>query len=62
MVHAVRIKDGKASYVNRYVDTARLRQEKEAGYPQFIKVRPESKWGWALRLLWFWGGRGMVST
>ncbi|GAB4824146.1 hypothetical protein N2152v2_011192 [Parachlorella kessleri] len=46
MVHAVRIKDGKASYVNRYVDTARLRQEREVGYPQFIKFGDsQGVWG-----------------
>lgn len=32
MIHAVRIRDGRAAYCNRYVDTARLREEKAAGY------------------------------
>ncbi|GAB4814752.1 hypothetical protein N2152v2_001798 [Parachlorella kessleri] len=35
MVHAVRIKDGKASYCNRFVETARLHQERKAGYGVF---------------------------
>ncbi len=38
MVHIVRIKDGQASYCNRFVDTARLRQERAAGFPIFSKV------------------------
>jgi carotenoid cleavage dioxygenase-like enzyme len=38
-VHAVRLKpDGTASYCNRFVDTARLRQERAAGWPMFMKV------------------------
>jgi hypothetical protein len=36
-VHAVRIKDGKASYANRFVQTSRLRQERAAGWPLFLK-------------------------
>lgn len=31
MLHACRIKDGKASYCNRYVETSKLKQEKKAG-------------------------------
>lgn len=38
MVHAVRIKDGKASFCNRYVQTSKLRQEQRAGKPIFAKV------------------------
>lgn len=38
MVHACRIKGGKAAYSNRWVDTARLRQEREAGYAHCLKV------------------------
>lgn len=32
MVHVVRLKGGRASYCNRWVDTARLRQEEAAGW------------------------------
>lgn len=32
MAHAVRIKAGSASYCNRWVQTARLRQEERAGW------------------------------
>eukprot|EP00983_Pelagomonas_calceolata_P030788 966927-Pelagomonas_calceolata.AAC.3 len=35
MVHSVRIKDGTATYCNRYVETSRLKQEKKAGKPVF---------------------------
>ncbi|KAF5830496.1 carotenoid oxygenase [Dunaliella salina] len=35
MVHAVRIKDGTATYCNRYVETSKLKQEKKAGKPVF---------------------------
>ncbi|QDZ22021.1 carotenoid cleavage dioxygenase [Chloropicon primus] len=38
MVHGVRIKGGKASYANRYVDTARLSQEKAYGRAAFAKI------------------------
>ena len=38
MMHVVRIKDGTASYCNRFVDTIRLQMEKAAGYPVKIKV------------------------
>eukprot|EP00884_Botryococcus_braunii_P012266 jgi/Botrbrau1/2103/Bobra.0093s0011.1 len=37
MVHAVRIKDGEASYANRFVKTSRLHQERAAGFPLFLK-------------------------
>jgi carotenoid cleavage dioxygenase len=37
MVHAVRLRGGKASYNNRFVQTARLRQEKACGYEAFAK-------------------------
>ncbi len=39
MTHAVRIKNGKASYGNRFIETERLKQEKKAGFPLFDKVR-----------------------
>jgi len=41
MVHAVRIKDGKATYCNRYVETSKLKQERQAGGPVFAAV---SRW------------------
>ena len=33
MTHAVRIRKGEAAYCNRWVETARLREERAAGYP-----------------------------
>lgn len=44
MVHAVRIKDGAASYCNRWVPTSRLAQEAAAGTPLFLKVG-QHLWG-----------------
>lgn len=38
MVHALRIKDGKATYVSRYVRTSRLKQEEYFGEAKFVKV------------------------
>lgn len=38
-MHVVRIKDGKASYCNRFVDTLQLQQAKLAGHPVGIKVQ-----------------------
>nr|CAB3466645.1 unnamed protein product [Digitaria exilis] len=38
MIHAMRIKDGKATYVSRYVKTARLKQEEYFGGAKFMKV------------------------
>jgi carotenoid cleavage dioxygenase-like enzyme len=38
MVHACRIKDGRASYCNRWVETSRLQQERSAGWPMFGKL------------------------
>ncbi|XP_078435749.1 carotenoid 9,10(9',10')-cleavage dioxygenase-like [Wolffia australiana] len=38
MIHAVRIKDGKASYVSRYVTTSRLKQEDFFGRAMFMKI------------------------
>lgn len=39
MVHAVRIgRDGRASYCNRWVETARLRQERDAGWAHCLKL------------------------
>ena len=37
MIHAVKFSGGKASYCNRWVDTARLRQEQKAGWPVAVK-------------------------
>ena len=39
MVHAVRIKKGKAAYANSWVKTARLKQELRAGRALFPKAR-----------------------
>ncbi|GFR51519.1 hypothetical protein Agub_g13935 [Astrephomene gubernaculifera] len=38
MLHAVRIRNGRVSYCNRYVDTERLRQERAAGRPLFPRL------------------------
>jgi carotenoid cleavage dioxygenase-like enzyme len=38
MLHAVRIKDGKAAFSNAYVQTSKLKQEKKAGRPLFLTV------------------------
>ncbi|GLC54223.1 hypothetical protein PLESTB_000836900 [Pleodorina starrii] len=38
MLHLVRIRDGRASYCNRFVDTERLRQERAAGRPLFMRL------------------------
>ncbi|KAI3953335.1 hypothetical protein MKW98_006815 [Papaver atlanticum] len=38
MVHALRIKDGKATYASRYVRTSRLKQEEYFGGAKFVKV------------------------
>ena len=38
MLHAVRIKGGKASFSNTYVKTAKLQAERRAGYPLDVKV------------------------
>jgi carotenoid 9,10(9',10')-cleavage dioxygenase 1 len=38
MIHAMRIKDGKATYVSRYVKTARFKQEEYFGGAKFMKV------------------------
>eukprot|EP00878_Enallax_costatus_P010867 GHUV01011347.1.p2 GENE.GHUV01011347.1~~GHUV01011347.1.p2 ORF type:complete len:199 (+),score=59.97 GHUV01011347.1:2000-2596(+) len=37
MVHATRIKDGKASYGNHFVQTHKLREEQKAGFPVYAK-------------------------
>lgn len=42
MVHAVRIKKGKAAYANSWVKTARLKQELRAGRALFPKARPRT--------------------
>ncbi|KAG2671628.1 hypothetical protein I3760_13G005500 [Carya illinoinensis] len=38
MVHGLRIKDGKATYVSRYVRTSRLKQEEYFGGSKFMKI------------------------
>ncbi|XVF22947.1 hypothetical protein REPUB_Repub12eG0214900 [Reevesia pubescens] len=38
MIHGMRIKDGKATYVSRYVRTSRLKQEEFFGAAKFMKV------------------------
>lgn len=38
MLHACRIKDGKVSYCNRFVDTFRLAQEEQFGSPLYVKL------------------------
>ncbi|XP_010241260.1 PREDICTED: carotenoid 9,10(9',10')-cleavage dioxygenase 1-like [Nelumbo nucifera] len=38
MVHGLRIKNGKATYVSRYVRTSRLKQEEFFGGPKFLKI------------------------
>ncbi|XP_024025901.1 carotenoid 9,10(9',10')-cleavage dioxygenase 1 [Morus notabilis] len=38
MIHGLRIKDGKATYVSRYVRTSRLKQEEYFGGAKFMKV------------------------
>jgi len=38
MIHGLNIKDGKATYVARYVRTSRLEQEEFYGAPKFVKV------------------------
>ncbi|KAF8396151.1 hypothetical protein HHK36_017764 [Tetracentron sinense] len=38
MIHGMRIKDGKATYVSRYVRTSRLKQEQFFGGSKFLKI------------------------
>ncbi|KAL4198341.1 hypothetical protein AMTRI_Chr03g139740 [Amborella trichopoda] len=38
MVHGMRIKDGKAAYVSRFVKTSRLKQEEFFGRAKFLKI------------------------
>nr|QCU55181.1 carotenoid cleavage dioxygenase [Camellia fraterna] len=38
MIHGLRIKDGKATYVSRYVRTSRLKQEEFFGGSKFMKI------------------------
>lgn len=38
MIHGLRIKDGKATYVSRFVQTARLKQESYFGAAKFLKI------------------------
>ncbi|GIL58133.1 hypothetical protein Vafri_12967 [Volvox africanus] len=37
MLHLVRLHNGKASYCNRFVETERLKQERKAGLPIFLR-------------------------
>lgn len=41
MIHGLRIKDGKATYVSRYVKTSKLKQEEYFGGAKFMKVNSE---------------------
>ncbi|KAK2996538.1 hypothetical protein RJ639_007699 [Escallonia herrerae] len=45
MIHGLRIKDGKATYVSRYVQTSRLKQEEFFGGAKFMKARINSEIG-----------------
>ena len=38
MIHALHIKDGKPTYVSRYVKTSRFKQEEYFGGAKFMKV------------------------
>uniref|UniRef100_A0A2P2LL84 carotenoid 9,10-dioxygenase n=3 Tax=Rhizophora mucronata TaxID=61149 RepID=A0A2P2LL84_RHIMU len=38
MIHGMRVKDGKATYVSRYVKTSRLQQEEFFGGAKFMKI------------------------
>ncbi|ESW05807.1 hypothetical protein PHAVU_011G211200 [Phaseolus vulgaris] len=38
MIHGLRIKDGKATYVSRFVETSRLKQEEYFGRSKFMKI------------------------
>ncbi|XP_060217295.1 carotenoid 9,10(9',10')-cleavage dioxygenase 1-like [Lycium barbarum] len=38
MIHGLRVKDGKATYVSRYVRTSRLKQEEFFGGAKFMKI------------------------
>ena len=44
MIHAVRIKDGKASYANRYVHTKKLETERRFGHSMYLKVGCRGTW------------------
>jgi carotenoid cleavage dioxygenase len=44
MVHGLRIKDGKATYVSRYVRTSRIKQEEYFGGAKFMKVGDLKGW------------------
>ncbi len=67
MVHACRIKGGKASYSNRLVQTHRLKREVKQGFPLYLRVRPSpaclsllpgfnatSLWAETLACIWAW--------
>lgn len=43
MIHGLRIKNGKATYVSRYVKTSKLKQEEFFGGAKFAKVYDQKK-------------------
>jgi carotenoid cleavage dioxygenase-like enzyme len=49
MLHGLRIKDGKATYVSRFVKTSRLKQEEFFGAAKFPKVMP-----WTMNIYWLY--------
>lgn len=57
MVHAVRIRDGKASYCNRWVHTSRVEQEEQAGWALHTKSERAARPG-AARVGWNRGEHG----
>lgn len=38
MIHGLKMKDGEATYVARYVQTSKLQQEEHYGASKFMKV------------------------
>ncbi|KAL3133697.1 hypothetical protein ABBQ32_008196 [Trebouxia sp. C0010 RCD-2024] len=52
MIYACRIKNGRVSFSNRYVDTNRLKQEKAAGHPLGLKIGDMRGLGGLVELLW----------
>jgi carotenoid cleavage dioxygenase len=51
MTHAVRIKNGKASYGNRYIETHRLKTEKKAGFPIYDKIGDAAGAGYLVQMV-----------
>ena len=62
MMHVVRIKDGTASYCNRFVDTIHLQMEKAAGYPVKIKVGGPDCPTWCSPFMHWMMWQGLIST